>query len=143
MGRGTGILFSLHCGSGGFEANGVEELIKRGGDVLVEPVELGKTLLLQFVVGGKGPEKSSGERGIHSFKQFEKNQADTIAIGRKLVSPRVGNPFDQPFGPKLGQVVAESGEAVVSGGAAQSLGGLGMELGGSKGVAGGDMGEAQ
>ena len=97
----------------------MEELIERGGDVLVEPVELGKTFLLQFVVGGKGPEESSGERGVDSFKQFEKNQADAIAIGQKSVSPRVGNLFDQPFGPKLGQVVAESGEAVVSGGAAE------------------------
>ena len=120
----------------------MEELIKRGGDVVVEPVELGKTFLLQFVVGGKGREESSGERGVDSFKQFEKNQADAIAIGRKSVSPRVGNLFDQPFGPKLGQVVAESGEAVVSGGAAQSRGGLGMELGGGKGVADGDVGEA-
>ena len=89
----------------------MEELVKRGGDVLVEPVELGKTLLLQFVVGGKGPEESSGERGVDSFKEFEKNQADAIAIGQKSVSARVRNLFDQPFGPKLGQVVAESGEA--------------------------------
>ena len=93
--------------------------------------------------GGKGPEESSSERGVDSFKQFEKNQADAIAIGRKSVSPRVGNLFDQCFGPELGQVVAESGEAVVGRGAAESLGGLGMELGGSKGVAGGDVGEAQ
>ena len=81
--------------------------------------------------------------GVDVFKQFEKNQAEAIAIGRKMVSPREGNGFDQPFDPELGPVVAESGEAVVSGGAAQSRGGLGMELGGSKGVTGGAVGEAQ
>ena len=74
----------------------MEELINRGGDVLVEAVELGKTFLLQFVVGGKGPEESSGEGGVDPFKQFEKNQADAIAIGQKSVLPRVGNLFDQP-----------------------------------------------
>ena len=75
----------------------MEELIKRGGDVLVEPVELGKTLLLPFVVGGKGREESSGERGVDSCKQFEKKQADSIAMGRKSVSPRLGNLFDSPL----------------------------------------------
>ncbi len=55
----------------------------------------------------------------------------------------MGDLFDQTFGPKLGQVVAQRGEVVVSGGATQGIGGLGVEFCSGKGAFGGDVGEAQ
>jgi hypothetical protein len=41
-----GILFSLHLESGGFEAHGLDKIIKSVDDALVESVELRETLLL-------------------------------------------------------------------------------------------------
>jgi hypothetical protein len=59
----------------------MEEIIQGVGDLLVESVELRETLLLELVVCGKRPEQASGEWGIDRFKQFQKNQADAIAVG--------------------------------------------------------------
>ena len=68
------------------------------------------------------------------FKQFQKNQADAIAVGQETVAPGVEDLFDQTFGPELGQVVAQRGEVVVSGGATQGIGGLGVEFCSGKGA---------
>ena len=51
------------------------------GDLLVESVELRETLLLELFVCGEWPEQSGGKWGVDPFKQFEKNQADAIAVG--------------------------------------------------------------
>jgi hypothetical protein len=40
------ILFRLHRGSGGFEADGLNEIVKCEGNSLVESVELRETWLL-------------------------------------------------------------------------------------------------
>lgn len=58
-----------------------EEIIQGVGDLLVESVELRETLLLELVVCGKRPEQASSKWGIDPFKQFQKNQADAIAVG--------------------------------------------------------------
>jgi hypothetical protein len=57
------------------------EIIESVDDALVESVELRETLLLEFVVCGKRPEQAGGEGRVDPFKQFQKNQADAIAIG--------------------------------------------------------------
>jgi hypothetical protein len=46
MHRVTEILFSLHLGSSGFEAEGGNEIVECGSDALVESVELRETLVL-------------------------------------------------------------------------------------------------
>ena len=71
----------------------MEELINRGGDALVEPVELGKTFRLEFVVGGKRLEESSGERGVDSFKQCEKNQEECDSHWAKVGIAGSGESF--------------------------------------------------
>ena len=58
----------------------MEEIIQGVGDLLVESVELRKTLLLYVFVCRERPEQAGGEWGVNPFKQFQKNQADAIAV---------------------------------------------------------------
>jgi hypothetical protein len=59
----------------------MEEIIQGVGDLLVESVELRETMLLELVIWRERPEQAGGEWSVDPFKQFQKNQADAIAIG--------------------------------------------------------------
>ena len=121
----------------------MEKKVESVGDLLVETIQLRETLLLKMFICREGSEQASSEWGVNPLKQFQKNQADAIAVGQEAVAPGVRNLFNQALGPQLGQVVAQRGEAIVIGGATQGLGGLGMQFCRGEGTFGGDMGKAQ
>ena len=70
----TGILFAFGRRSCGFETDGLKELVEIVDDALVEAVELGPVLAVEFGVGFDGREEAGGERGVHLPKSFRKTR---------------------------------------------------------------------
>ena len=62
------------------EADGLEELVEGRGDASVESVKMRQPLVWQPGVGGDGPQEPGGERGVDAVEEFEKDQADAIAL---------------------------------------------------------------
>jgi len=52
----TRILFAFHTCSGGFEADGEQELIEAGDYAHIEPVKLGTADILQLCIGAEWAE---------------------------------------------------------------------------------------
>ncbi len=92
-------------------------------------------------IPGKGFGQAGGERSIDLFKQLQIYETESIAFGKKSVSPRMGKFLDQTFCSQLGQVIAERTQLVFFGGRAQSFGHLGMDVASSKGTLSGDVAE--
>lgn len=75
----TGILFSLRCvvmRSGGFESEGVEELVKIVGDFLIQAVELGSFVRREFAVRSVRLEQPGSQWAVDALEEFEKEQAN-------------------------------------------------------------------
>jgi hypothetical protein len=68
----TGILFSLHWSSCGLEADGTKELLEIVGDFLIQTVQLGGLLRMEFGVGLEGPKQPGSQWAVDAFEEFEK-----------------------------------------------------------------------
>ena len=72
----TGILFSLVEWSCGFEADGTKKLLEIVDDFLIQAVEFGSLLRMEFEVGLEGLKQPGGERAVDAFEEFEKEQTN-------------------------------------------------------------------
>ena len=97
----TRSLSSLCKCSGGFEANGVDEIVESVDDSLVELVKLREPFVLEFIVRRKGLQEPGGERGVDALEEFEKDEADGIAFRQEPIAPGVWKFFDQALGSEL------------------------------------------
>ena len=66
----TGILFSLGGSGGKFESDNAEESVEVVGNLLIEAVELGLFVILEFGVAGERCEEAGGERGVNALEEF-------------------------------------------------------------------------
>lgn len=87
---------------------------------MVQPVELGAFLLLQFDIAREWLEKPGNEGRVYSFEEFEEEQADAVALARKTVTAAAGELFDQSLSTELGQVIAKRSQAVLLGGSSSA-----------------------
>ena len=81
----------------GFKPDGVEEIVKGMCNALVECVELGKALLLDFLICWKGSQQASREGSINSFEEFQEDQAYAVASGQQPVASGMGNFLYETF----------------------------------------------
>src|SRR2546422_1762226 len=106
MGIVTRILFPLSMFLGGLEPDGLKEAVERCGDPLIELVKLRELVALKLRVSGEGLEQTSRERRIDPFKEFEKHQADAIALRQEPITPGVRQLLHETVRAQLGQLVA-------------------------------------
>jgi hypothetical protein len=66
--------------SGSFESDGIQERSEIVTDALIEPVELGTLLLLQFRVSREGSQQPGGQWRVEPFEQLQEDEADGVAI---------------------------------------------------------------
>ena len=87
-------------------------------------------------------EKACRERRVDAFEELQEHEADGVPMWEELISARVGELGNKPFGPELREIVSERAEGVVLGEAPERFNDGGVDLGGSKGIAGGDVRKA-
>ena len=107
MGAKTGILFSFHSCSSGFETNSLQEFIEAGEDASVEAVKLGAVGVVQLAISAEWSKQTGSQRSIDAFKEFEEDHADGVALGEQSIAARARDFLNQTFSPELGQVVAQ------------------------------------
>ena len=56
----------------GLEADGTKELFEIVDDSLIQAVQLGALLWMEFGVGLEGPKQPGCERAVDAFEEFEK-----------------------------------------------------------------------
>ena len=88
----------------------MKEAIERLGDLLVELVKLRQPGALELRVSGKGLEQASREGRIDPFKEFEKHQAEAIALRQEPITAGLWELLHEALRAQLGQLVAQRGE---------------------------------
>jgi hypothetical protein len=78
----TRILVAFHSCSGGFEADGEQELIEAGDYARIEPVKLGAADILQLCIGAEWAQDSGSQRSIDAFIKLQEHQADGVTMGK-------------------------------------------------------------
>ncbi len=58
-------------------------------------------------VGGDWAEDTSGERSVDTLEEFEKEDAQAIALGQQSRATRMLDPLHEAFGAQFRQVVAK------------------------------------
>ena len=125
-----------------FQADGSDEGIEIVDDALIEAIELRSPLGFEPFISFEGAEEACRERSIDPFEELQEHEADGVPMWEELISARVGELGNKPFGPELREIVSERAEGVVLGEAPERFNDGGVDLGGSKGIAGGDVRKA-
>jgi len=107
------VLVCIAESGGGFEADGLQQLIQIIDDTLIEAIQLRAFLLLKFGITLDRLQETSGERRLDSLKELEENEAHGVALGGQAMAAGFGDFERQAFGAQLGQVVAQRGQAVL------------------------------
>ena len=63
----------LKVAGGGLQSNSEQKIPQILDDALIEPVQFGALVTGQFVIAGKGLEKTGGEWGVDTFEQLQED----------------------------------------------------------------------
>jgi hypothetical protein len=77
----------------------VQQLVQVVDDALMEAIELATLGIWQRGVSAKRLEQACGQGCVDSFKEFQEDEGNRVPLGPELVSARVWQFVDQPFGP--------------------------------------------
>ena len=93
----------------------MKKFIEIVGNLLIEAIQLGSSVVLEFGVSPVRLKQAGSQRRVNPFKEFEKDQANGIALRAEPIATRFGEFFDQVLGSQFAQIVAKGSQAVLVG----------------------------
>src|SRR5437016_5590205 len=105
--RNENFVLVVAVSSGCFQPDLIHEFVEIVDDALIEPIELGTLLLLQFRVSRERPQQAGRKGRVDPLEQLQEHQADRIAAAQQAIAAATRYSLHEPLGPKLGKVVAE------------------------------------
>ena len=73
----------------------MKKLIEIVYNLLIEPIQLSSFVVLELGVSPVRLKYAGSERGVNAFEEFEKYQANGIALWREPISTRFGEFLDE------------------------------------------------
>ena len=73
----------------------MEKLIKSVYNFLVEPIQLSSFVILELGVRAVRLKQASGKWGVNAFEEFQKHQANGIALRVEAITTGLWEFFDQ------------------------------------------------
>ena len=90
----------------GFESDSPNERVEVIGDALVKAVELRASLIGELGVGSERRKQPGRQGSVDALEEFQKDEADRVAVGQESVAARVRQLVEETFGAQFREIIA-------------------------------------